>query len=227
MADKNIQIKNSSGDNLYPKTKASLVVSGDGSGNLGAVEPGAQVNVLEGITINGVSVTPESKIAKITLPDYSITKLTTAESGYSASYQLQKDGAAVGATINIPKDMVVQSGSVQTVTEEDTPVAGYQIGAKYIDLVLANADNQHIYILVTDLVDVYTAGTGITITGNTVAVNTSTIATVSAMNTGLAAKADKATTLAGYGITDAYTKEEADAKFAEAAGNTLTYEEIA
>lgn len=227
MADKNIQIKNSAGDNLYPKTKASLVVSGDGAGNLGTVEPGAQVNVLEGITINGVAVTPESKIAKITLPDFTVAKLEQAESGYSASYQLQKDGTAVGATINIPKDMVVSSGSVKTVTEEDTPVAGYQVGAKYIDLVLANANDEHIYILVTDLVDVYTAGTGITITGNAIAVNTSTIATVSAMNSGLAGKADKATTLAGYGITDAYTKAETDAKFADAAGNSLTYEEIA
>jgi hypothetical protein len=221
----NVQLKSSSGNDLFPRTKASLVILDNGQ-NLGTVEPGAQVNILEGITINGVAVTPESKIAKVTLPDYTVAKLSTPQTGYAASYQLQKDGVAVGPNINIPKDMVVQSGSVKTVTTADTPVSGYKVGEKYIDLVLANADNQHIYILVSDLVDVYTAGTGITITGNTVAVDTAAIATVSAMNTALAGKADKATTLAGYGIADAYTKTEVDTKVSGALGNTVTYVEI-
>lgn len=42
---------------------------------------------------------------------------------------------------------------------------------------------------------------------------------VTGLSDALGAKADKATTLAGYGITDAYTKGEADSKIAEAVAN--------
>ena len=39
-----------------------------------------------------------------TIPDYTVSKLATAEQGYASSYVLQKDGVQVGATINIPDD---------------------------------------------------------------------------------------------------------------------------
>ena len=42
---------------------------------------------------------------------------------------------------------------------------------------------------------------------------------VTGLNDALGAKADKANTLAGYGITDAYTKGEADSKIAQAVAN--------
>ena len=44
--------------------------------------------------------------------------------------------------------------------------------------------------------------------------DTSTFATKTEVTEGLSGKADKANTLAGYGITDAYTRTEADGKFA-------------
>ena len=47
-------------------------------------------------------------------------------------------------------------------------------------------------------------------------------ATTSAMNTALAGKADKATTLSGYGITDAYTKAQADTEIAKKATKATT-----
>lgn len=61
------------------------------------------------------------------------------------------------ADIDIPKDMVVESGTVGTVTTADVPYAGAQVGDKYIDLVIANATSDHIYIPANSLVDVYTA----------------------------------------------------------------------
>ena len=61
--------------------------------------------------------------------------------------------------IDIPKDMVVESGTVETVTTADVPYPGAQVGDKYIDLVLANATSDHIYIPANSLVDVYTGGT--------------------------------------------------------------------
>ena len=52
--------------------------------------------------------------------------------------------------------------------------------------------------------------------GKANASHTHTTAQVDGLDTALAGKADKATTLAGYGITDAYTKGETDSKIAEA-----------
>ena len=60
------------------------------------------------------------------------------------------------ADIDIPKDMVVESGSVETVETADVPYEGAQVGDKYIDLVIANATSDHIYIPANSLVDIYT-----------------------------------------------------------------------
>ena len=52
--------------------------------------------------------------------------------------------------------------------------------------------------------------------GKANASHTHTTAQVDGLDTALAGKADKATTLAGYGITDAYTQTQTDSKIAEA-----------
>ncbi len=99
------------------------------------------------------------------LPSYTIEELGTAETGYLKSYQLTKDGTAVGAKINIPKDLVVTRGSIVignwdsegTTFTESTSGTG-----KALKLVIANQTDP-IYINVKDLVDTYTAGDGITI----------------------------------------------------------------
>lgn len=254
MADKNVQLQSTTGDNLYPATKAAIVKNESGQ-NLGTVEAGAQVNKIETIKVNGTPLQIVSKAVEITIPanaEYSIKKQATAESGFSATYYLTKNGTQTGEKINIPKDMVVQSGSVKTCETADKPVSGYKVGDKYIDLVLANAENSHVYILVSDLVEDYTAGNGITISNNSIAINTSVVATktdiaakqntlttdqLAAANSGItkakvttydgysatiALKADKATTLKGYGITDAYTKTELENKLA----GFITYVEV-
>lgn len=219
MADKKIQLKDMLGNDLFPKTKAELVVTADG-GNLAA----AQENKIEKIKVNGVELSIVDKAVNVEIPaasEYGLAKAATATEGYSATYYLTRDGEQVGEKINIPKDMVVQSGSVKTCTAANSPVEGFAVGDKYIDLVLANADNSHVYVKVTDLVDTYTAGEGIVITGNQVSVDTSKIYTKTQVDAALALKADasevqalteevagkaaKATTLAGYGITDAIT----------------------
>lgn len=170
MAEKNIQIKNLQGDLLYPATKAA-VVTNDAGEHLGGVEAGAQVNKIEKISVNGVELSIVSKAVNVEIPAaavYSIEKASSAEEGYAATYQLTKDGTAVGAKINIPKDMVVESGSVKVCELEGDPVEGFKVGDKYIDLVLANAESSHIYILVSDLVDVYTGSNGVKVEGLTI-----------------------------------------------------------
>ena len=108
-------------------------------------------------------------IPEVNVPEYTITKLATATSGYLASYQLQKDNVGVGDIINIPKDYLVKSAEVKTSTGTSDP-SGFPAGTKYIDFTINTYDSasgtgttSHIYLNVEDLVDVYTAGNGISI----------------------------------------------------------------
>ena len=178
MTTKNIQLKDLNGNELLPKTSGALVWNGSGASayNLSTVEEGAEVNIIETVKVNGSALTPDSNRAvNVVIPaadEYTITKDTTAASGYAATYHLTKNNVNVGEAINIPKDLVVESGTVETCTTPDVPVEGYVVGDKYIDLVLANADNSHIYILVSDLIDIYTEGNGINIANNVISVDT-------------------------------------------------------
>ena len=107
--------------------------------------------------------------------DYSLTIQTPAspDASYAAQYEFRQCGDVL-ATINIPKDMVVQEGSVVDITfSEDrlydgqTDVTEKIKGAgvtpteadagKYVKLVIANKTDSTLYIKATDLVDVYTA----------------------------------------------------------------------
>ena len=90
-------------------------------------------------------------VPDVTHPEYTIKKLETATAGMSASYQLTKDGTGVGAVIDIPKDMVVESGTV--VTNPEGQPAG-----TYLVLTLANKTSDKVYINVGNLIEYVTAG---------------------------------------------------------------------
>lgn len=92
----------------------------------------------------------------VNVPVYSLTKDATS-TDYAAVYHLTKDGTDVGEAINIPKDLFVESGEIV-----ENP-AGQPAG-KYLKLVLQN-QTEPVYINVADLVDAYTPGNGITISG--------------------------------------------------------------
>lgn len=102
----------------------------------------------------------------------SVVKDATAETGYASTYHVTVDGTNVGAAINIPKDFVIKSASLETVTTADVPYSGAQVGDKYIDLVVNTVDASetatHIYLPVNDLVDVYTQGDGISVSAQNV-----------------------------------------------------------
>lgn len=90
-----------------------------------------------------------------------VKKLDTAETGYIATYQVTQGGNQVGVNINIPKDFLVKSATLETVTTADKPYTGAKVGDKYIDFVVNSKDGSatedHIYLPVNDLVDVYLA----------------------------------------------------------------------
>ena len=102
-----------------------------------------------------------------------VVKQATADSGYAATYQLTVNGVVAGEKINIPKDFLVKSATLETVTAADTPYSGAVVGDKYIDFVINAKDSsgtaEHIYLPVNDLVDVYTSGNGVEVTaGNAI-----------------------------------------------------------
>lgn len=114
----------------------------------------------KGLSTNDFTSAYKTKLdnldTNLTSKNVTVEKLATAETGYLTSYIVKQNGTQVGNTINIPKDFLVKSGEVKTVTVEDQPVTGYHVGDKYIDLVINTKDSsgtdEHIYILVSDLI---------------------------------------------------------------------------
>lgn len=86
--------------------------------------------------------------SKVTLTDNGST------SSYAKTYTIRQGGSSIG-TINIPKDLVVTSGSV--VKNPTSSLTG-----TYIKLVIAN-QTAPLYINVADLCDVYTGGSTATV----------------------------------------------------------------
>lgn len=103
--------------------------------------------------VEGNALSNSSTGLKVIIPaaaEYSIIK-DESSSDYAAVYHLTKNGANVGTSINIPKDMVVKSGVVVTNPE------GQKAGT-YIVLTLANATEDKIYIPVDSLIEYVTSG---------------------------------------------------------------------
>lgn len=133
---------------------------------------------------NGLASTNyvDTKVGAVKVPAYTLTKSTSTD--YAAVYHLQKNGANVGEAINIPKDMVVESGKVVWGSYADgtfTPATDKKNATPYVELTLANSTANKIYIAVADLVNEHKAGTGISITNNTD--GTRTIGITDALNT--------------------------------------------
>ena len=88
---------------------------------------------------------------------------------------MKQNDVQVGDTINIPKDYLVKSASVKTVSTANNPVSGYVVGDKYLDFVINTKDStgtdEHLYVLVSDLIDTYTADEStLTLSSNTFSV---------------------------------------------------------
>lgn len=131
------------------------------------VTAGGEPNVITAIKVNGTAQAITDKAVDIAVPGYTIEK--AADSGdYASIYQLMKDGVATGAAINIPKDMVVQSGSVVTLDADGATAVGLTNAGTYIKLVLANATNDTLYIDVSGLIEYVTSGS---VAGDMVVIN--------------------------------------------------------
>ena len=144
-------------DNYVAKVDGQRLMTDAEGTKLAGIAEGAEVNFIKSVGDN--LIVDENgeltvSIPDVEVPNYTVAKLDTAEEGYAASYQLQKDGVGTGAVINIPKDMVVSSGEVRGLTEDE--ITDERPQGVYVVLTLANATNDTLYIPANKLVDDYT-----------------------------------------------------------------------
>lgn len=136
-------VKTVTGDKAVKATKTGNAVT------LATQTSAVEGNILE-IKNDGLYVpAPEA----VTVPEYSIVK-DESSSDYAAVYHLTKNKVNTGVAINIPKDKVVKSGTVERYTTGNLPTGVAEAGT-YLVLVLENVADP-LYIKTTDLVDVFT-----------------------------------------------------------------------
>ena len=97
----------------------------------------------------------EKTIGSIVVPNLKMEVKAAPNNGYLKTYQFTY-GTGSAFEIDIPKDLVVESGEV-IVVADDSPVSGLTNGT-YLKLVIAN-QGEPVYINVKDLCDVYTGKT--------------------------------------------------------------------
>ena len=168
----------------------------------------AQVNVIETVKVNGVALTPDSaKAVDVIVPTGALaSKDEVAKTDLASALVDEINAKAVAVDVNteLAKKVDKVEGKSLIADSEITRLAGMSDGANKVE---ASATNGKIKIDGVETV-VYThpANHAISeVSGLQEALNLKLEAA------DIANKADKATTLAGYGITNAYTKDEIDA----------------
>lgn len=191
----------------------------DAIGTIENLETTSKSDIVTALNEVRNSVSAGGTAAQVTLTE----STTGLADGVAKAYVLKQGDNTVG-TINIPKDMVVQSGEVVVNPE------GQEAGT-YIKLTLANATNDIIYVNVGTLVDIYKAQENATqiqlaIDSATRAISASIVAG-SVTATELAADAVTTVKIADGNVTKAklatdviaYVEAEADAAESAAKGH--------
>lgn len=144
------------------KTRLESIEAGDNSITIAgsATKPSVAVKVSKAAG-NALSLADDGlkvEIPEVKVPKYSLVKDETAANGDIATYHLTKDGVNEGVAINIPRDLVVSSGSVETFISGALPDGVTEAGT-YIKLTLANS-TKPLYINVSKLIEYVTGGSG-------------------------------------------------------------------
>lgn len=146
----------------------NTVTAGDKSITVGGTATAPTVKVAVSAD-SGNALTLASDGLKVTVPTadvYAITK-DSSSSEYAAVYHLTKNGAPVDVPINIPKDMVVESGEVKTYATKNAATAdgmsSSQASAEtfpgtFIKLTISNKTNDKLFINVSSLIEYVTSG---------------------------------------------------------------------
>ena len=146
----------------------NTVTAGDKSITVGGTATAPTVKVAVSAD-SGNALTLASDGLKVTVPTadvYAITKDSSSPE-YAAVYHLTKNGTPVDVPINIPKDMVVESGEVKTYATKNAATAdgmsSSQASAEtfpgtFIKLTIANKTNDKLFINVSNLIEYVTSG---------------------------------------------------------------------
>ena len=181
---------------------------------LANIAAGAQVNVIEGVQVNGANVSLVNKIANISVPtkysDLSNDNNTVTDSSYvhtdnnyTTADKSKLSGIASGAEVNQNAFSNVKVGSTTIAADAKTDTLTLAAGTNIT--LTPDATNDKVTITAPSVVSVFTNDAGYL-----------TDTDISAM---VSNKADKATTLSGYGITDAYTKTQVNTSITSAVSN--------
>lgn len=204
-------------------SKVASVSAADNSLTLtGSKSISAKVKISDA-TGNNLSLTDKGLyVATPSQTDYSVTCEESTPTGYAKTYTLKQQGNKI-AEINIPKDMVVESGTVETKSEAgDWGKAG-----TYLVLTLANATSDKVYINVSSLIEYVTSGS---VTGDMVYITISNDHKVTASITdGTITKAKlKSDVQTSLGLADSALQDTTEIGFTEASSraNIATGETI-
>lgn len=142
--------------------KVASVKASDNSVEIGGTATAPTVKAkISAVDGNSLSVKEDGlyvEVPEVVHPEYKLVEAAAPTAGMLKSYKLTKDGADItgSVVIDIPKDMVVKGGSVETYTEGNLP-AGVTEPGTYIVITLSNDDK--LYVKADDLVDIYGGGT--------------------------------------------------------------------
>jgi hypothetical protein len=157
--------------NLEPVDASVIMVDG---------KIGVQLSKIEG---NGLELKADGlyavKAEPIVIPEYALEKQAEPTIGSVATYKLKKtvgeEVTYVGDAIELGKEIMLQGGSLEVVTEDGKPYAEAKVGDKYLDLVLNDEASSHIYVPVNGLVDNVKGGRGVEVVDNTISIKLSPV----------------------------------------------------
>lgn len=174
---------------LSPEDKANLDrLVKSGITGLTPIDSSVSIDIADGVAKIGVAISKEDGniinveddglfVSASNIDDavkYTVERQSESTDGYAVTYKLKKTvgeiSEFVGDEINIPKDLVLQSGTFEVAEEVNVPYVGAEAGDPYIDLVLNDPENTHIYIPLKGVVDTVEAGQGIAVENNVVSV---------------------------------------------------------
>lgn len=161
----------------------------------------AQANVIEGVSVNGTKLTPNSKVVDVTVP----TKVSQLQNdtGFITSYKDTK------YTLGAPSSAVNGNATID-ITDSDKNKQSLKISGAGATKVTTDSSG-NIVITSTDNNTVYSHPTS--------GVTAGTYKSVTVDNKGHVTAGTNPTTLSGYGITDTYTGAQIDSKISSAVAN--------
>ena len=158
---------NVSSDGKIGSTSGKIVVTGTGGAlDVASTISGSLVtdSNLHSHLGTGVNATQEQiNTAVDNMVNINVVKQSTADTGYASTYYITQNGTQVGPKIQIEKDKMVRSISIETVgatpTQEEID-AGMTTGDKYILIIVNTVDNDgtsRLILPITDVFDLQTA----------------------------------------------------------------------